>query len=82
MSPPLPNNITYVALQGDGIRVLTKHDDLKHLFNLRHALELAVWHASYTATGDWDAATARRHAQAAKSKKAAPKRRAYHAAAG
>ena len=67
---------------GDCLRVLTKHDGLKHLFNLRHAPELAVWHASYTAAGEWDAASARRHAQAARAKKAAPKRRAYHAAAG
>ena len=72
----------YMAIPGACIRVLSKHDDLKHLFNLRHAPELAVWHASYSASGDWDAAAARRHAQAAKAKKAAPKRRAHHAAAG
>ena len=71
-----------MVIPGAGIRILTKHDDLKHLFNLRHASELAVWHASYTASGDWDAAAARRHAQAARAKKPAPKRRAYQVAAG
>ena len=72
----------HMVTQGACIRVLCKHDDLKHLFNLRHAPELAVWHASYTAAGDWDAAAARRRAQAAKAKKAAPKRRAYRAESG
>ena len=59
---------------------MSKEDGLKHLFNLRHAPELAVWNASYTSEGYWDAAAARRHSQDAKKKKAAPKRRAYRAA--
>ncbi len=71
-----------MSIPGACIRILTKHDDLKHLFNLRHASELAVWNASYTASGDWGAAAARRHAHTARATKPAPKRRAYHAAAG
>ena len=72
----------HTVIKGACIRVLSKHDDLKHLFNLRHAPELAVWHASYTPAGEWDAAAARRRAQALKAKKAAPKRRSYRAESG
>ena len=71
-----------MPIPGACIRVLSKHDDFKHLFNLRHAPELAVWHASYTPAGEWDTAAARRRAQALKAKKAAPKRRAYRAESG
>ena len=62
---------------GDALRVLSRHDDLKHLTNPRHARELAVWHASYDASGDWDAGVARDNAKRASGKKATPKRRAY-----
>ncbi len=65
--------------RADAIRVLSKHDDLKHLGNLRHAHELAVWHASYTDDGDWDANVARDQAKRAAGRRAAPKRRAYNA---
>ena len=63
----------------DSLRVLSKHDDLRHLANLRHARELEVWHVSYTADGDWDAGLARAKAKEAAKKQAAPKRRAYNA---
>ena len=65
--------------RSSSIRVLSKRDDLKHLPNLRHARELAVWHASYTDDGDWDASVARDSAQRAAGRRPAPKRRAYNA---
>ena len=55
--------------------MLGKTDDLRHLLALRHAPELAIWHASYTADGYWDAGLARTAFKAVV-KKQAPKRRA------
>ena len=63
------------SLSGASLRVLSKQGDLKNLYAMHHAPELAVWNNSYTATGDWDAALARANAKAA-AKKPAPKRRA------
>ena len=60
------------------LRVLSKHDNLRHLFSLRHAPELAVWHAAYTDKGDWDAGAARKLSQIAVTKRPQPKRRAYN----
>ena len=63
--------------RSSSLRVLSRHDDLRHLLNLRHAKELAVWHASYSAVGDWDAGLARTNAQLAAKRKPAPKKRAF-----
>jgi uncharacterized protein (DUF2249 family) len=84
-SRPFPPHIDmkgfYVMIsrvrRSNALRVLSRHDDLRHLANLRHAPELAVWDASYTSNGDWDAGVARTSAKRASTKKAAPKRRAY-----
>ena len=65
--------------RADAIRVLSRKDDLRYLGNLRHARELAVWHASYTDAGDWDAGVARENARRAAGRRPAPKRRAYNA---
>ena len=61
----------------DGIRVLSRDDDLRHLAKLRHARELAVWHASYSSSGLWDAGLARTNAQIAVKQKPAPKRQGH-----
>ena len=73
LDPP-PQWFLVASLSGASLRVLSKADNLRHLLTLRHAPELAVWHTSYTAAGDWDAGLARANAKAA-CKKPAPKRR-------
>ena len=65
---------------GDSLRVLGDARNVSHLRQLRHAPELAVWNASYSADGDWDAGLARENAKHAAARRPAPKRRAYSAA--
>ena len=86
-SRPFPPNVDmkgfYVIISGvssgDSLRILGDARNLSHLRQLKHAPELAVWNASYSADGDWDAGLARENAKHAAARRPAPKRRAYSA---
>ena len=65
---------------GDSLRVLGDARNLSYMRQLRHAPELAVWNASYSADGDWDAGLARENAKHAAARRPAPKRRVHSAA--
>ena len=47
--------VSLASLTGASIRVFRSISDLKHLLALRHAPELAIRHASYSADGHGDA---------------------------
>ena len=64
---------------GDSLRILGDARNLSHLRQLRHAPELAVWNASYSADGDWDAGLARDKAKHTAARRPGPKRRAHGA---